>query len=229
MSKVDAYAAYLEYLAIKKTYTSEYDYVKYQGKVSASRESFNKRKDKQHFYKLLTKFDWDIDLLRYYLIVKLLYYPDNWIGTLFPEGSLSSYDAEIGTPLYVDQLTYRYYTEITPLQVFVDELDSDNRVIMEHTLQELHNALNDTFSRKTYLIDDVYLHHVSPMFMFIVGYRMKKEVSEYWKYACERQNPFVGAFVNRLMECFRMFEYLGLFSDLTKDQITDRLRQRIKK
>lgn len=229
MSQLDAYAAYLEYLAIKKTYTSNYDYVKYHGQVSASRNAFNKRKDKQHFYKLLSKFDWDIDFLRYYLIVKLLYYPDYWIGQLFPEGSVGSYDAEIGTSLYVDQLTYRYYHEISPLQPFVDELDSDDTVIMEHTLQELHSALNDTFSRKTYLIDDVYLYRVSPMFMFIVGHRMRKDVSEYWKYGCERQNPFVGSFVNRLMETFHMFEYLGLFSGLTKDQITDTIKQRIEK
>ena len=47
------YECYVDYLALKRHFTSEsYDYFKYNGKVSAKRDSFDKRKDKFFFEKI---------------------------------------------------------------------------------------------------------------------------------------------------------------------------------
>ncbi len=47
------YECYIDYLALKRHFTTEsYDYFKYNGKVSAKRDSFEKRKDKFFFEKL---------------------------------------------------------------------------------------------------------------------------------------------------------------------------------
>ena len=45
------YNAYIEYLAIKKHFTSSYNYHKYNGKVNASFETFVQRRDAFFFQK----------------------------------------------------------------------------------------------------------------------------------------------------------------------------------
>ena len=61
------YEAYKEYLALKNHFTLDnYDYIKYNGRVSASESSFLKRKDKFFFTKLGKKFDGEE--LKYFLV-----------------------------------------------------------------------------------------------------------------------------------------------------------------
>jgi len=43
---------YKTYLAIKNHFTTDYDYVKYGGKVTAKLETFTKRSDRYFFHKL---------------------------------------------------------------------------------------------------------------------------------------------------------------------------------
>lgn len=60
----EAYRVYQCYLALKQHFTSDsYDYFKYGGKVSASVDSFERRKDKYQFYKLSKHKDWQNVLL----------------------------------------------------------------------------------------------------------------------------------------------------------------------
>ena len=60
------YEAYQNYLALKLHFGGEYDYFKYNGKVSATLESFGKRKDKFKFVRLSNKLS-DPQILDYYL------------------------------------------------------------------------------------------------------------------------------------------------------------------
>jgi hypothetical protein len=60
------YEAYTNYLALKLHFKGDYDYHKYGGKVSASLESFDKRKDKFKFIKLSSKLS-DPQILEFYL------------------------------------------------------------------------------------------------------------------------------------------------------------------
>jgi hypothetical protein len=51
--KITAFKAYCEYISIRNHFTRpSYDYFKYNGKISASPESFRKRRDKYSFEKL---------------------------------------------------------------------------------------------------------------------------------------------------------------------------------
>ena len=60
------YEAYQNYLAMKLHFGGEYDFHKYNGKVSATLESFEKRKDKYKFVRLSRKLS-DPQILDYYL------------------------------------------------------------------------------------------------------------------------------------------------------------------
>ena len=60
------YEAYLNYLALKLHFSSEYDFHKYNGKVSDTIESFEKRKDKYKFVRLSRKLS-DPQILDFYL------------------------------------------------------------------------------------------------------------------------------------------------------------------
>ena len=64
MNEIEAYQMYL---ALRLHFTTEnYDYFKYNGKVSASLKSFDKRKDKYLFKKLTKKYD-ESTILNYYI------------------------------------------------------------------------------------------------------------------------------------------------------------------
>ena len=60
------YEAYQNYLAMKLHFGGEYDFHKYNGKVSATLESFEKRKDKFKFVRLSKKLS-DPEILDYFL------------------------------------------------------------------------------------------------------------------------------------------------------------------
>lgn len=49
---MNSFEVYVDYLALKRHFSSEYNYFKYNGKVSASVASFEKRKDKVFFERL---------------------------------------------------------------------------------------------------------------------------------------------------------------------------------
>jgi hypothetical protein len=77
------YQLYCQFLALKRhfAYGSTYDYVTYNGKVTASLDSFEKRRDKYFFYKLENKKD------PYTLMVaSISVNPDLWVGDLFENG-----------------------------------------------------------------------------------------------------------------------------------------------
>ena len=50
-SSKDAFEVYICYLAMKRHFTSSYDYFKYNGKVNARVDAFENRKDKFFFFK----------------------------------------------------------------------------------------------------------------------------------------------------------------------------------
>lgn len=74
----DAYDLYVYYLALKRHFTTEgYDFFKYNGKVKASPQSFETRKDKFFFYKLSKRQD-----AREFLLANMIANPNAWVGEL---------------------------------------------------------------------------------------------------------------------------------------------------
>ena len=76
----DAYEMYVYYLALKRHFTSSYDYHKYNGKVNASITSFETRKDKFYFYKLSKRSD-----AKDFILANIVNNPKVWIGDMIGE------------------------------------------------------------------------------------------------------------------------------------------------
>jgi hypothetical protein len=110
---MDAYGAYIMYLALKRHFTSGsgYDYFKYNKKVNASVSSFETRKDKYAFHKLSKKAD-----------------PENFLVAVFIEHGTKPWIGEIvSDPKFEntykewlkrkESLTYIVKNEISDLDV----------------------------------------------------------------------------------------------------------------
>lgn len=76
-STKDAFDLYIYYLALKKHFTTEYDFFRYNGKVKASSDAFENRKDKFFFYKLSKRSD-----AKEYILANIAYNPEIWIGDM---------------------------------------------------------------------------------------------------------------------------------------------------
>jgi len=75
---MDAFEAYKQYCALKNHFTSKsYDYIKYNGRTRASKQSFEKRADRYFFHKLSKRKD-VVD----YLVANFVYAGDKWVGDL---------------------------------------------------------------------------------------------------------------------------------------------------
>ena len=81
------YESYQLYLGIKLHYNSDYDFNKYNGKVSASFESYLKRSDKFQFSKLRKQHG---ENLKDFYIANFMY-KDYWIGDLIGEEAKENY------------------------------------------------------------------------------------------------------------------------------------------
>ena len=77
--RMDAFEAYKEYIALKLHFTSDYDYFKYNGKTNVTPKSFNDRKDKYHFKRLVTKYE--DSTIREYFVANLVN-NKQWVGEM---------------------------------------------------------------------------------------------------------------------------------------------------
>ena len=77
------------YLAIKNHFTTDYDYVKYGGKVTAKLDSFTKRPDRYFFHKLSKRFNKD-DVLDYF-VANFSVDGHKWIGNLLDNEGTQNY------------------------------------------------------------------------------------------------------------------------------------------
>jgi|TARA_R110000796_G_scaffold54712_1_gene127865 hypothetical protein len=107
----DAFELYTYYMAMKKHFTTSYDYVKYGGKMRLSVDSFENRKDKFFFYKLAKRRD-----CKDFVLANLIQKPNLWIGDLV--------NSEYANTIYTEwskrqqAITYVFKNEL-------EELDDD--------------------------------------------------------------------------------------------------------
>ena len=80
---------YKTYLAIKNHFTTDYDYVKYGGKVTAKLETFTKRSDRYFFHKLSKRYNQD-DVLDYF-VANFSVGDNKWIGNLLDNEGTQNY------------------------------------------------------------------------------------------------------------------------------------------
>ena len=78
------FTAYRDYLAIKRHFTSSYDYFKYNGKVNVSQDNFMSRRDAYQFQRLSRKRDYQNLILS-----NILVNPKIWVGGLLEDSANS--------------------------------------------------------------------------------------------------------------------------------------------
>jgi hypothetical protein len=74
------FTVYCDYLALKRHFTSSYDYVKYSGKVNVKYSAFEARQDRYQFEKLSRKRD-----PHGRMVASLSRDPDRWVGDIIED------------------------------------------------------------------------------------------------------------------------------------------------
>ena len=77
------------YLAVKNHFTSDYDYFKYGGRVTAKLESFTKRSDRYFFHKLSKRYS-ERDILDYF-VSNFAVDSHKWIGSVINNEGAENY------------------------------------------------------------------------------------------------------------------------------------------
>jgi hypothetical protein len=113
----EAFDIYVYFLALKKHFTTNYDFFKYNGKIKASLYSFENRKDKFFFYKLSKRSD-----ARQFILANILENSKVWIGDLFDEKHEEVYKQWIKVQ---QSLGYRFRNDVSKL-----DQDDPNRDII---------------------------------------------------------------------------------------------------
>jgi len=76
-STQDAFGIYIYYLALKRHFTTDYDFFKYNGKVKSSQQAFENRRDKFFFYKLSKRKD-----AKEFILANMIAEPTLWVGDM---------------------------------------------------------------------------------------------------------------------------------------------------
>ena len=77
------------YLAVKNHFTSDYDYGKYGGRVTAKLESFTKRPDRYFFHKLSKRYD-ERDILDFF-VANFAVNSNKWVGNILNNEGAENY------------------------------------------------------------------------------------------------------------------------------------------
>jgi hypothetical protein len=147
----DAYDLYIYYLALKKHFTTEYDYFKYNGKVKASQQAFENRKDKFHFYKLAKRKD-----VKEFILANIMSDPTLWIGDLIDNNRAE--DIYLNWNRKQQTLSYVFLNDLSELE---DDFNSNLEVKdgQHPRLLELYNMKK--VSVETLIIIDDFVKNFS--------------------------------------------------------------------
>jgi hypothetical protein len=116
---VTPFETYKKFLAIRLHFESDsYDYFKYKGSVSATQDSFERRKDKFYFYKLSKKED-----VEKYLVSNLFSNTRLWIGSLFDEEMAERFR---NFQSRLQSITYNFKNDLAKFSSFEEALDIIN-------------------------------------------------------------------------------------------------------
>jgi hypothetical protein len=124
MNEAGGFEAYAMYNALKLHFTGNYDYVKYSGKTSVSKDQFLLRKDKFQFYKLSRKYK--REEMFGFLVANLLEKPKLWAGDLLSEDADSVYKVWMRTQ---QSLHYIFEQDLNYLFDLVDTPDMIIKVV----------------------------------------------------------------------------------------------------
>lgn len=170
------FEAYKKFLALKNHFGGSYDYFKYQGKVSASNDAFERRKDKYQFYKLSKHKDAEKFLISNFVARDL-----KWVGDLFSEEAEQVYTDWLKRQ---ESLTYIFSNELKKLLTSFD----DNLIIKEGQ----HPHLLKLYLRKEISIETLII--LNDIFNFFPYWNKNIEDPVIWPgiyNKCLRYKPFI--------------------------------------
>lgn len=105
--KLSGYETFCLYLALKNHFTQKsYDFFKYHGKTSASKDSFSRRRDKYLFEKLSRKYE--AEEMRDFIVANLLA-GKTWVGDMLEDDAAENYKNRIKV---LQSLSYMFANEV---------------------------------------------------------------------------------------------------------------------
>ena len=107
------------YLAVKNHFTTDYDYNKYGGRVTAKLESFTKRSDRYFFHKLSKRYN-ERDILDYF-VSNFAVDGNKWVGNLINNEGTENYTRY---RKYKESFDYHFRNDLVAIRN-----DFDNRSI----------------------------------------------------------------------------------------------------
>ena len=107
------------YLAVKNHFTTDYDYNKYGGRVTAKLESFTKRSDRYFFHKLSKRYN-ERDILDYF-VSNFAVDGNKWVGNLLNNEGTENYTRY---RKYKESFDYHFRNDLVAIRN-----DFDNRGI----------------------------------------------------------------------------------------------------
>jgi hypothetical protein len=181
MNEAGGYDAFAMFHGLKLHFTTNYDYVKYHGKITIGKDAFMLRKDKFHFYKLSRKYKKD-ELFGFY-IANLLHNPKCWAGDLISDDADSEYKVWLKTQ---QSLTYLFEQDISTAFDMVDNPEELLRVV-DGQYPLLYNLyLHDKVKKETVMILNNFMNFI-PMW----SKKIDDDIifPEFVK-SCEKYKPF---------------------------------------
>lgn len=109
------YEAFSIFHVLKLHFTTNYDYFKYNGKCNIKIDSFEKRKDKYHFYKLSRKYDHEE--FNQFVISNLLKESNIWAGNLLDENAKEIHTARMAR---IQSLSYTFRNDCQQIREVSD-------------------------------------------------------------------------------------------------------------
>jgi hypothetical protein len=183
MTENTGFEAYKLYSSLKLHFTStSYDFFKYNGKTNVSADTFMKRKDKYHFYRLSRKYT--LEELRDFYVSNFIVDSNSWVGNILgPEGEENYRKWQ----KRIQSLTYNFEQDIIKLL--------DSCVAPEDMLKVNHNQfpmlLTEVMRGSTSLETVIILNDIMNFFPM-----WKKKIDDdivwpNWALRCEKYAPFV--------------------------------------
>ena len=99
------------YLAVKNHFTSDYDYEKYGGRVTAKLESFTKRPDRYFFHKLSKRYN-ERDILDFF-VANFAVDSNKWVGNIINNEGAENYTKFRG---YKDNFDYHFRNDCVSIR-----------------------------------------------------------------------------------------------------------------
>jgi len=151
MNDVTAYETFCLWHGLHLHFTTNYDWIKYNGKVNVTKDSFMNRKEKYIFYQLSRKYN--MEELKGFFISNLVENPNIWAGNLKGDDPVNIYKKWNRTQ---QRLTYEFEQDIIRILEQADNPDELVTVPSGGYPALLQGAMQNSISIETLVIlDDI--------------------------------------------------------------------------